>query len=158
MRRRGFTKLCGGFRECDVRAALPAHAAVKQELQRKRRLAGAGVAVDQIDMIGREAAAEDRIKASNASLARDHLAGCRRRHCRYSRLVWHSFGHVAASLGTQVSTATGMRDRFFSSSLRPHTRRVGLHWRWERRPETRRSLRLRGDLFPEKECVEDHAE
>ena len=58
-------QLFGGLGERDVEAALAQARALQQELQRQRRLARAGVALDEVQPIARKATAEDIIKASD---------------------------------------------------------------------------------------------
>ena len=49
-----------------IHAALAQALALQKELQRERRLAGAGRALDQVEAVARQAAGEDGIEASNA--------------------------------------------------------------------------------------------
>ena len=64
-----------GLGERDVEARLAAPHAFEQELQRERRLAHAGIAVDEIEAVARQAAAEDLVEPGHAGA--EHL----RRDC-----------------------------------------------------------------------------
>ena len=66
MARRDGAQLLLGFGERDVEAGLAEVAALEQELQRQRGLAGAGRALDEIDAIGEQAAAQHVVEAGDA--------------------------------------------------------------------------------------------
>ncbi len=55
-----------GFGQGDVQALLPVLDAASQELQPKRRLARAGGALDQVQVIGRKSATQDVVEAGHA--------------------------------------------------------------------------------------------
>ena len=77
MRRGGVAQLGGGLRQRDVHATLTVRDAAQQELQPKRRLSGSWIAVDQIDVIAGEAAAQDGIQPGDAGAGFRMSAGLR---------------------------------------------------------------------------------
>src|SRR6476469_2887372 len=60
-------KLPFAFRERDVKAFFTATGALQQELQRERRLAGAGLSLHQVQPLSVEATAQDVVKPGSAS-------------------------------------------------------------------------------------------
>jgi hypothetical protein len=65
MRAGGLIQLLGRLRQADVQAALAAARPLQQELQGDCGLAGAGVALQQVQAIAREAAAEHVVEAGD---------------------------------------------------------------------------------------------
>ena len=59
-------QLLGRLRQRDVETALAAFGAGDEEAQRERRLAGARRALEQVDAVARQAAAQDRVEAVDA--------------------------------------------------------------------------------------------
>jgi len=59
-------ELAAGLREGDVEDGLAALGAFKQELEGEGRLAGAGRALDQVELIGGQATAQDVVQAGDA--------------------------------------------------------------------------------------------
>ena len=55
------------LRQRDVEGRFTPANAIQQELERQRRLAGARVTFDQVDLAGRESATEDIVEAIDAS-------------------------------------------------------------------------------------------
>ncbi len=70
MREGGGAQFVLGLGEGDVEAAFAIRRAGAQEIERERGLAGAGLALQQVDMAMHEPAAEDIVQARNAG--REH--------------------------------------------------------------------------------------
>src|SRR6185312_2593907 len=85
VRERDRLQLGAGFGEADVHPALPATAPLEQELQPQGRLPGTRISLDQIDVVGGKAAAQDVVETGDA--------------CRCGLVVTeaHSWGSSGAS-------------------------------------------------------------
>ena len=92
-------KLPFAFRERDVKAFFTATGALQQELQRKRRLSGARLALDQVQPFSVKAAAQDIVQPGNAS--RKGVLGDLRK-----MLVVHGSKNLLLRLSRQDSTVS----------------------------------------------------
>jgi hypothetical protein len=76
VRSRDFLQLFFRLGQSDVEARLAAGAPLEQELERERRLSGAGVSFHQIDPIRRETAFQQLVEPGNPRALDRRLFGC----------------------------------------------------------------------------------